>query len=110
MTNPGYRYFFRDGTEATLEEVEHMLTKEGFEEHRRVAYDKIGPVSISTVFLVKDFFFKADNTPLLFETVIFGGERNGDHFHYATEEEALEKHEELCKEAQLVERDRIRWV
>lgn len=42
------------------------------EDKRRVGYDEVGKVTVSTVFLGVDHRF-TDGPPLLFETMIFGG-------------------------------------
>jgi hypothetical protein len=49
-------------------------------ESRRVARDQIGPCLISTVFLGSDHNWSDEGPPLLFETMIFGGE----HHEYQT--------------------------
>lgn len=48
-------------------------------------------VSVSTVFLGLDESFGLGPTQL-FETMIFGGDRNGEHRRYATWGEAVEGH------------------
>ncbi len=61
---------------------------------REVAYtEKEDGVFISTVFLGIDHSFGGDK-PLLFETMIFGGDNDGYQDRYATKEEALAGHEE----------------
>ena len=44
-------------------------------ELRKVAFDDIGEVSVSTVFLIIDHSF--NGTPLLFETLVFDGPHDG---------------------------------
>lgn len=58
---------------------------------RRVAEDTIGDVYISTVFLGISYQF-GDGPPLLFETMIFGGDRDGYQEHYSTRADALAGH------------------
>lgn len=58
---------------------------------RRVALDTIGDVEVSTVFLGLDHSF-GGATPILFETMIFGGKHDGYEERYATRDEAVEGH------------------
>jgi hypothetical protein len=75
-----------------------------YEEHpekKRIARTQIGDVVVSTVFLMIDHGF-LDETPILFETMIFGGEYNDFQERYETWEEAEEGHAlavKLVKEA-----------
>lgn len=49
---------------------------------------------VSTVMLPFDHGY--DGTPLLFETMIFGGEHGGYQRRYSTREEAVAGHNEIC--------------
>lgn len=83
---------------------------------RRVALDKISfldedgerHVQISTVFLGLDHNFSNEGPPILFETMIFGGNSDGFQNRYSTWEEAEEGHKkaiiEIFKDA-LEQRD-----
>ena len=53
-------------------------------------------VRVSTVFLGLDHSFDG-GTPILFETMIFGGEFNQDMWRYSTWEEAEKGHQEAVK-------------
>jgi hypothetical protein len=67
---------------------------------RIVAQDKIGDYFVSTVFLGIDqsFYFRKPRTPILFETMVFIGDKNdGTQVRYATWNEAAEGHREVCK-------------
>lgn len=78
-------YYHRDGTEATLTEFAHMT-----EQDRRVALAKLGGgVEVSTVFLGIDHNFGFDVAPILFETMIFGGDHDQQMDRYSTETEAI---------------------
>ena len=76
-----------------------VLTRErdltAWDQDRTVKRDKItspkGDISISTVFLVIDHSF-GGGPPILFETMIFGGDHDGYQDRYATWEEAEEGH------------------
>lgn len=61
------------------------------DEHRRVAFDQIGDVRISTVFLGLDHRF-GQGEPLLFETMIFGETSDGWSDRYSTWAEAEAGH------------------
>ncbi len=58
---------------------------------RKVANDYIGAVQVSTVFLGLDHNWQ-DGAPLLWETMIFGGPRDGDCERYASRAAALDGH------------------
>ena len=63
---------------------------------RHVDNDKIGKVSISTVFLGIDHNFGVGK-PLLFETMIFGGKHDQYQERYTTWEEAEKGHKKALK-------------
>lgn len=60
---------------------------------RHVAKDEIGDVRISTVFLGLDHSF-GQGSPLLFETMIFGGVHNDHQTRASTWDEAEKQHAE----------------
>lgn len=65
---------------------------------RRVGDTKVGEdVWISTVFLVVDHNYVFGGRPLLFETMVFGGELDGSQEQYSTYAEALAGHERWVK-------------
>ena len=66
-------------------------------EGRRVAYDIIDGVIISTIFLGLDHSFDEEAPPLLFETLIFGGEHDDDMQRYTTWERAEQGHKEMVE-------------
>ena len=62
-------------------------------DHRRIVKrDQIGDILVSTVFLGLDHAWDSD-TPVLWETMIFGGEHNQYQERYTSHEDALEGHE-----------------
>lgn len=63
---------------------------------RRVAFTKLNGVDVSTVFLGLDHQF-GSGEPILFETCIFGGNRDGEITRYHTFQDALKGHEEIVK-------------
>ena len=81
-------------------EVEHIPsamfeTKEG-SDRRRVATDMIGGVRISTVFLSIDHG-DGDGPPVLFETMVFGGQFDQDQARYTTWAEAEIGHKAMVR-------------
>lgn len=66
----------------------------------RLALDYIGRAKISTVFLAIDHNFSDEGPPLLFETLVFGGDRDGEMYRYATWEEAETGHKQLVDSIQ----------
>jgi len=66
-----------------------------FNHNKIVDQTYIGDIFISTVFLGLDHSFH-NNTPILFETMIFGGEHDGFQERYATWDEAYEGHHRAC--------------
>lgn len=61
-----------------------------------VGRDQFGAVVISTVFLGMDHSFSG-GTPVLFETMIFGGEYDGYQERYCTWDEAERGHQVACE-------------
>lgn len=62
---------------------------------RKVGWDKIGPVTISTVFLGIDHGW--GRKPVLFETMVFGGKLDQKQWRYFTWEEAEHGHRETVR-------------
>ena len=63
---------------------------------RHVARDKIGEADVSTVFLGLDHNFTGGGSPVLFETMIFGGPLHESQWRYCTWEEAEIGHQAAC--------------
>jgi hypothetical protein len=63
--------------------------------HKRT---KVGDVEVSTVWLGLDHRFGDDGPPIIWETMTFGGDRDGDQYRYATRGEAFDHHEVLVRE------------
>ena len=64
---------------------------------RKVGDDTVGDARVSTVVLGLDHNFGVGR-PLLFETMIFGGERDQEQERYSTWEEAEARHKEIVEE------------
>jgi len=62
---------------------------------------QIGPLLVSTVWLGIDHSF-GEHPPLIFETMIFGTDEE-EIWRYASEEQALAHHDELCEQIRLLE-------
>jgi hypothetical protein len=63
---------------------------------RHVADEIVNGVRISTVFLGMDHSFN-DGKPILFETMVFGGDLNGEMDRCSTWDEAVAMHETMVK-------------
>lgn len=82
---------------------------EGFEQRRRVSYDRLGDVEISTVFMGVDTSGGLGRRRRLFETMIFGGQYDEQQWQYATWDEAETGHAvavEMVRRAQAGGADR----
>ncbi len=66
---------------------------------RRVARTEEKDIVISTVFLGINMDMGSTNIPKLFETLIVGGEYDGDIYRCATWQEAENQHEIACKKS-----------
>lgn len=63
-------------------------------DHRRtLKRDEIGDILVSTVFLGLDHAWLNEQTPVLWETMIFGGEHDQYQERYTSHKDALEGHE-----------------
>jgi len=63
---------------------------------RRVAYTEIGDINVSTVFLGMNHRTMGPGEPLLFETMIFGGDMDGELERCSTYAQAEEMHQRIC--------------
>ena len=63
---------------------------------RRVAKTTLQDCEISTVFLGLDHQWR-DGPPLLFETMIFGGESDREHWQYPTWDDAMAGHRRIVE-------------
>jgi hypothetical protein len=59
---------------------------------RRVAHDEVNGVKISTVFLGMDHSFNSDGRLILFETMVFDGDLDGEQLRYSSWDEAVAGH------------------
>jgi len=85
------------GHEAVAE-PDVMKWAEWFESaDRTVARTETDDVQVSTVFLATDHSF-GDPPPILFETMVFGGEHDGDQNRCSTWEESQVMHKDMCQQ------------
>ena len=70
-------------------------TKQLGTKDRKVQLSQFGEVKVSTVFLGLDHSFGVGE-PLLFETMIFGGEHDSYQKRYSTWDEAVKGHRKVC--------------
>lgn len=89
------KYILKDGS---VERVDDLLmwSKWIGQGNRHIKNDKIGDVSISTVFLGLDHKF-GEGEPLLFETMIFGGEHDQYQERYTNIEDSKIGHDKAVK-------------
>jgi len=59
---------------------------------KTVARDQVGDVEVSTIFTAFDYGFGCTATPILYETMIFGGPSDLAQWRHYTAAEALEFH------------------
>ena len=73
---------------------------QGSAEQRRVALTELAPeIRISTVFLGADHGWRPGEPPILYETLVFGGELDGQMDRYGTRDEAVAGHEAMVERA-----------
>lgn len=84
-------YYDRQGNPMTLDEwIAAVETRDTTT--RRVAEDEVGDVWVSTVWLGLNHNTRCDGPPLIFETMVFGGEHDQEAWRYSTEVEAQAGH------------------
>jgi hypothetical protein len=72
------------------------ITKWGSQRDKTIGRDEFGDATVSTVFLGMDHSF-GGGTPVLFETMIFGGEHDQYQERYCTWDEAEKGHQIACE-------------
>jgi hypothetical protein len=80
-----------DGNPITFREWGEI--REGGPDAIRIARTEIGEMYVSTVWLGLDHSYGFEGPPMIFETLIFGGDLDGEMWRYSTREEAKEGHE-----------------
>lgn len=86
------KYILKD--HIPIEEPDILKWAQWYEEfnNRVLKKDKIGELRISTVFLGIDHRLFDEGPPILFETMIFGGQHDKYQERYTSWDEALEGH------------------
>jgi hypothetical protein len=89
------KYYVLSGKEvkeATLDEFSSQM------KNNQIASTMFGDVHVSTVFLGIDHgSIRGSEKPILFETMIFGGEHDGYLTRYTSYDDAVKGHEIACK-------------
>lgn len=86
----GPSYFDWLGRPITREEWARL-----FDDERHVGDDNVDGVDVSTVWLGLDHSFGLQGAPLIFETMIFGGEFDQWQWRWHTERDAREAHRQI---------------
>lgn len=97
-------HYILDGKKAVPASFQEWLDwcvskKNTGQDYRRVALTEKGGVQVSTVFLGLNHAWRASEPPMIFETMIFGGEHDQDQDRCSTWEEAEAMHKRMCKKA-----------
>lgn len=93
-----FGYYDKEGNEITFE---HWCVLFSDPEYCTIRLDKIGDsVEVSTVWMGLNYNFGRGDTPIIFETMTFGGDE--ECYRYATEEEAIAGHEKIVAELKLL--------
>jgi hypothetical protein len=88
--------YILDGHEAVLCDNIYKWAEWYEKADRRVANDMKQDIQVSTVFLGLDSSF-GRGLPILFETMVFGGEYDERSERYSTWEEAEQGHKRMCE-------------
>lgn len=90
-------YILNDKTPVPCSSIEWaMWVEQDPINYRRIAWDEVGEIQVSTVFLGMNHGYHGQ--VLLFETMVFGGEMNEYQERYETYDEALEGHANVLKQ------------
>ena len=93
-------YYDKDGN--TIEREAAWALMDDWD-YKRVARDYIGDVQVSTVWLGMDLGFTGGHPPIIFETMVFGGELDQETRRYATLDEAKAGHKAVLDEVRQAE-------
>jgi hypothetical protein len=88
------RFYILDGTEPVpVRSITEMAEwREANAEKCQIDFDERDGVQVSTVFLGIDHGHWRGGPPVLFETMVFGGEHDGDRGRFCTYDAAVEGH------------------
>ncbi|KKN73751.1 hypothetical protein LCGC14_0396990 [marine sediment metagenome] len=88
-------HYDRDGNELTLLAWAEKLEDD---DYRRVELTERDDIKVSTVWLGLNQDFTGIGPPVIFETMVFGGDHDGKQQRYSTEEQARAGHAEVVTE------------
>ena len=94
MTKPMYYTLDENGDAVGTDDVHQMSSLFEHPERRRVGWDDINGITVSTVFLAMDHNWSGDGPPVLWETMIFGGTGEIEDYQerYTSRAAAVEGH------------------
>ena len=93
-------WILRDRQPVSVKFDEYVEWAKGdFEQERRVGLDHVGDVKVSTVFMTVDHAL-GGSEPILFETMVFGGDHDQDCWRYSTWGEAAAGHRRVVEALQ----------
>lgn len=92
-------WYILDENDNPVPENDHSVIAREFKSERRIIKREniSDDVRVSTVFLMLDHNYVPGGLPLLFETMIFGGDHDMYQDRYTTKAEALIGHEKAVK-------------
>lgn len=91
----GLPYYDWEGRPITSDQWTVLLADE-----RHIGLDQVGDVEVSTVYIGIDHGHGLSERPLIFESMLFGGDYDGWAWRYATEREARAGHAHLVAAVQ----------
>lgn len=87
-------YYDRQGKPLTMEQWIPLFEDSNYKIVKQdYIPDGIGQIKVSTVWLGLNHSRIGEGPPLIFETLIFGGEYDQEMYRYTTEDQALAGHE-----------------
>lgn len=81
-----------DGKTPVRSTLDEWMEWYGKDDARRLGYDEVSGATVSTVFLGLDHRFGRGGVPILWETMIFGGEHDQYQERYTSYEDAIAGH------------------
>jgi hypothetical protein len=92
------RYYDRSGKPMTMTDWAEKF--DDFD-YRRVALTRLEGGEVSTVWLGLNHRF-GDGTPLIFETMVFGGKMDQECNRYSNEQDAIRGHQEMVNKVKVL--------
>lgn len=85
-----YKLVDKVPVECSIEDLSHQHNVS------KIANDTFGDVMVSTVFLRWDHRTAGIGLPVLFETLVFGGDFDGYMERYTSYDDSLQGHQKIC--------------